>query len=160
CNCSGDGFSVAGSRCRTTPMRRLPRTASWTAATEVSRPTLIGITSPGNSTRLRVGRMISASSGIGGKGRSASARGCSARASALAVFACSISMLKVFVSVSNLAQHHAQAAVLERVLFDLETALRQVDPALEASVRNLEAAYQRADRQMHGPLADDRQCSV
>ena len=41
------------------------RTASCTAARERSRPTVSGNTMPGNSTTLRTGRMISASSGSG-----------------------------------------------------------------------------------------------
>ena len=54
-----------GSRCRRKPTFRSVRTASCAAATEDARPTVIGEITPGNSTVLRIGMMISASSGSG-----------------------------------------------------------------------------------------------
>ena len=47
-------------------MGRSDLTASWAAATERLRPTERGITTPGNSTVLRTGSTITASSGISG----------------------------------------------------------------------------------------------
>ena len=54
-----------GLRWSSTPIGRCRRAASCAAARERSRPTVIGSTTPGNSTTLRTGRMMSASSGSG-----------------------------------------------------------------------------------------------
>ena len=68
------------SLCSSTPIGRCRRAASCAAARERSRPTVSGNTMPGNSTTLRTGTMISASSGSGRR----RARGLSARPSVAA----------------------------------------------------------------------------
>ena len=69
----------------TTPIGRSSRTACWAAAIEVGRPMAIGATIPGNSTMLRTGRMISASSG-----RCVSGEGCEACGSVAASLSVSV----------------------------------------------------------------------
>ena len=66
CRSSKVGSSVSGSFCSRKPTLVSARTASWAPATVLSRLTATGITTPGNSTRLRTGRMISMSSGSPG----------------------------------------------------------------------------------------------
>src|SRR6185312_12751509 len=54
---------MLGSRCSTRPIFRPVRTASWAAAILSSRPSATGNTMPGNSTRLRVATIGTASEG-------------------------------------------------------------------------------------------------
>jgi hypothetical protein len=57
------GSATLSSRCMRMPICRSRRIASWAAATDLARLTLIGKTTPGKSTSVRTGRMISASEG-------------------------------------------------------------------------------------------------
>ncbi len=52
-------------RCNRIPIGRCSRSACCAAAIDFGRPMVMGATTPGNSTVLRTGMMISASSGIG-----------------------------------------------------------------------------------------------
>src|SRR5262245_29430065 len=63
---SAVGSETSASRCIRMPTWRCSRTACWAAAIDFVRPTVIGSTTPGNSTVLRTGTMISASGGSGG----------------------------------------------------------------------------------------------
>src|SRR5436190_2267420 len=65
CISSGEGSFTLASRCISTPIGRCSRTACWAAATDFGRPMVTGITTPGNSTKLRTGMMIMASGGNG-----------------------------------------------------------------------------------------------
>src|SRR5579863_9567299 len=66
CMSFADGSASSGSRCMRMPTWRWSRTACWAAATDLVRPSVIGSTSPGNSTVERTGTMIKASAGNGG----------------------------------------------------------------------------------------------
>src|SRR5579863_4696307 len=66
CMSSAVGSSTAASRCNRMPTWRCSRTACCAAMTDFGRPSVIGSTSPGNSTVLRTGTMMSASGGNGG----------------------------------------------------------------------------------------------
>src|SRR3954453_3560525 len=70
CMSIGDGSSSCGSRCIRMPTGRCSRTACCAAAIERCRPTVTGITTPGNRTKFRTGMMIIASGGNGGSGAS------------------------------------------------------------------------------------------
>ena len=70
----GPARPTSGLLCSRMPSGRCRRTASCTAARERSRPTVSGNTMPGNSTTLRTGTMISASSGSGRDGASRAGR--------------------------------------------------------------------------------------
>ncbi len=63
CSSSNDGSSVSGFFCSRNPTLPSTRTASWAPATVFSRLIATGRITPGNSTRLRTGRMINMSSG-------------------------------------------------------------------------------------------------
>src|SRR5580658_1774706 len=63
---TGAGSAISGSRCNKMPTWRWSRTACWAAPIDFGRPSVIGSTSPGNSTVLRTGTIISASAGKGG----------------------------------------------------------------------------------------------
>jgi hypothetical protein len=62
---SGCTSFFCASFCSRKPILRSLRTASWAAATETARPTVTGEITPGNSTVLRIGMTIIASSGSG-----------------------------------------------------------------------------------------------
>src|SRR5579863_10217529 len=66
CMSFADGSASSGSRCMRMPTWRWSRTACCAAATDLVRPSVIGSTSPGNSTVERTGTMIKASAGNGG----------------------------------------------------------------------------------------------
>src|ERR1051325_10203603 len=96
--------------------------ASWPAATERLRPMVIGRTMPGKRTRLRTGRMMSASAGNGG-----------------------IFDFVSFVIVSvQTPQMNGEATMRHLAALQFEQPARQFELALEAAVRNLEAPNRRA----------------
>src|SRR5918996_3251950 len=130
-----------------TPSGRCARAASWAAAIVRTRPRLSGTTTPGNSTTLRTGTTMIASSGIGGMSLSRSATAASGdpapRASWARAWLVSCSLIwSVVISAirsAQLEQRQQQAAVGEFAAADLEPAGRQLDVALEESVGDLEA---------------------
>src|ERR687892_1574243 len=170
CSWSGVGSSSWGSRCRIVPSGRWVRAASWAAAMVRIRPRLSGTTTPGNSTTLRTGTMTIASSGIGGMSVPRSATAASAdpapRASWARAWLVSCSLIwSVVISAirsGQLAQRQQQAAVGKLAAADLEPAGRQLDVALEPSIRDLEAPDHRAPglagHRPHG--ADDQRAAV
>src|SRR5262245_10956647 len=126
-----------------TPIGRWARAASCAAAMVRTRPRLSGTTTPGNSTTLRTGTMMIASSGIGlisvplstVEGPGVGVRGgCSERA----WLGC-WSVLILLVRSGQLTQRERQAAIGKLAAADLKPARRQVDATLEASVGDLEA---------------------
>src|SRR5579864_1457013 len=64
----GAGSAISELRCIRIPTCRWSRTACWAAAIERCRPSVIGKMTPGKSTTVRTGTMISASGGKGGGG--------------------------------------------------------------------------------------------
>src|SRR5665213_4108470 len=66
CMSTALGSATSGSRCLRMPTGRCSRSACCAAAIDFARPTVTGITMPGNSTKLRTGTMIIASAGTGG----------------------------------------------------------------------------------------------
>src|SRR6478736_7268332 len=99
------------------PICRWSRSACWAAATDFGRMTATGITTPGNSTKLRTGTMMVASGGRAGSS--------GVRLSATAGL--------------RLLERHGEAAVDHLDIDLIIAAGRQPDAPLEATLRQLEA---------------------
>src|SRR5262245_28116153 len=140
----------ASVRWNTTPIERRSRAADCAAAIEPSRPSAIGRIMPGKSTILRIGTMISASSGIascgcaGGVGSPAGSRDLGSRLSRSRAMS------------GEPAQCDRQAAVLQPTIGELILSGRKRDAPLEASVGDLQPVDDRALlAQREGALAAD-----
>src|SRR5262245_60227558 len=106
------------------PIWRWSRSACWAAATDFGRITATGITTPGNSTKLRTGTMMVASGGSAGRS---------------------------FVRLSatrclRFLERHGEAPVYDRDIDRFIAPRRQPDPPLEPSLRQLEAMDHRGPK--------------
>src|SRR5215471_16859144 len=147
---SARGLSASALRWNTTPIERRSLAAACAAAIEPSRPSAIGRIMPGKSTILRIGTMISASSGIaacgcaGGAASPAGSRGLGSRLSRSRAMS------------GEPAQCDRQAAALQPTIGELILPGRKRDAPLEASVGDLQPVNDRAPLlQREGALAAD-----
>src|SRR3984957_7362934 len=101
------------------------RTAAWAASTERGRPSVIGSTVVGNSTRPRTGTMIRASGGNGGEG--AAPRAVSEPVAASAI--CGPRFL----------QRYEHVAIGMRPVDGAVSSGRQMDAAFKSALRQLES---------------------
>src|SRR6476646_7967273 len=129
CRSTGSGSATSRSRCIRSPICRCSRTACWAAAIERSRPTVTGMTTPGNSVMSRTGMMAMASEGNGGR---------------VAVCRSPDDPVAPLVSISatcglHFFQHHQQTTVGRGAANIVVAPVRQAQPALEAALRQLEA---------------------
>src|SRR5712692_10849965 len=138
------------------PIWRCSRTACWAARIERGRPIVTGSTVPGNSTKLRTGTMISASGGRSGlppDPLSASAARGNGRSG--------INRRSVGGEASGLLQADHETAVDRGAPHVGVTSARQLDAALELSLRQLEPVDHRlAQRGRKNPDAGDDELAV
>ncbi len=138
CMSIGVGSATSALRCIRMPTGRCSRTACCAAAIERGRPTVIGITMPGNSTVLRTGTMISASGGSGGRARRRRVVRAPARP-ASAMLLSGLHDLVVSHGRPRFLQCDQQTAVAGRALDGAVAPGRQPHAPLEPSLRQLEA---------------------
>src|SRR6185312_4973579 len=147
CRSTGSGSAISAFRCITMPTGFCSLTALCAAMTDRGRPSAIGSTVPGNSTRPRTGTMISASAGNGGEGAAA-------RDSSEAVGA---SVIRG----PRLLQRDQQAALEFRPMNRAIAARGQTDAALKAALRQFEAVDDRRPHRLRvGPAARDQQFAL
>src|SRR5687768_9237092 len=144
CRSSGPGRSTSGLLCSSTPSGRCERAASCAAARELSRPMVTGRITPGNSTKLRTGRMMSASSGKGREtasppGLASTSTGCAGIPASATTSGLFISSL-IVVWLPDLAQAQRKAPVCPLPRARLQRYGRQRNFSLEAPVRDFETA--------------------
>src|SRR6188474_555219 len=144
CRSSKPGSSVSGFFCSRKPTLASVRTASWAPATVFSRLIATGMTTPGKSTMLRTGRMISMSGGNVGVWRA------SADASGTGL---GLSLVLICAPSANSApgQQQPEATVREVLHGHRPGTGWQCEPPLEQPVWDLEPADRCAVPAMREP---------
>src|ERR1700733_2861506 len=149
CMSSGAGSDTSASRCNRIPPCHCWRTACWAAAIDFCRPSVIGSTSPGNSTVLRTGTMMSASAGKGGN----------VVAPDPAWFDDNISASATMRSCFLQGDH--QTSVDHSMAYAAVAAGRQSQPPIEAALRQLETMNDGgAERRRIGARSGNHQVAV
>src|SRR5581483_9154344 len=131
CMSAAPGSATSARRCMRMPIWRCSRTACCAAATDPGRPIVNGSTSPGNSTVLRTGTMISASVGTGG--RLPAPAPCPSREAASATESLRLAEGDQQTAMNGRAADAAVAAGWQAHA-PLEAALRQLQPMDDCSV--------------------------